>query len=116
MENDVVTLPGGLQVCEIFELSPEQLVPAPKRELLAAVLGDLRDSHWSRAVGCSPSPGLMTPINLDLALGIGQQQAGGLHYHSARRALAAAEKRLCLLPDDRWVSGVLVCWHAAVGI
>eukprot|EP00195_Chlamydomonas_chlamydogama_P017461 CAMPEP_0202915854 /NCGR_PEP_ID=MMETSP1392-20130828/66889_1 /ASSEMBLY_ACC=CAM_ASM_000868 /TAXON_ID=225041 /ORGANISM="Chlamydomonas chlamydogama, Strain SAG 11-48b" /LENGTH=357 /DNA_ID=CAMNT_0049608047 /DNA_START=29 /DNA_END=1098 /DNA_ORIENTATION=- len=94
---------GGLllasEVCELFEVKAEELWrPASNRQLLAALLGDLRDSHWARAVGCSPTPASMVPLSLDTALA---NKASVVNPHSARRALAAAEKRLWLLPDDR---------------
>lgn len=55
------------QVCEMFDVSPP-LVPAARRELLAALLGELRDCHFARGAGCSPSPLSMTPLSVDTAL------------------------------------------------
>ncbi len=43
--------------------------PATKREILAALLAALRDTHWAAAVGCQPEPGLMVPVSLSTALG-----------------------------------------------
>jgi hypothetical protein len=61
---------------------------------------DLRDCHWAKAAGCSPTPAFLTPLDVETALsGRVQVQQGG---YSITRALAAAEKRLLLLPDDRW--------------
>ncbi|KAG2501503.1 hypothetical protein HYH03_000011 [Edaphochlamys debaryana] len=96
---------GGLllmdEVCEIFGVDPAGLRPASRRELLAALLGELRDAHWAAAAGCSPSPGSMTPLSADTALGNKVTVPGtGVRAASLRRALAAAEKRLWLLPDD----------------
>ncbi|GIL57243.1 hypothetical protein Vafri_12501 [Volvox africanus] len=64
---------GGLllleEVCEIFGVDEAALRPASRRELLAALLGELRDTHWVGAVGCSPLPGSMTPLTVETALG-----------------------------------------------
>jgi hypothetical protein len=49
--------------------SDSLLRPASSREVLAAMLGALRDAHWSAAVGCQPEPGLMLPISIATALG-----------------------------------------------
>ena len=52
-------------------VDPSQLFrPCSHRQLLAALLGDLRDCHWARAVGSgSARPGAMTPLSLSTALG-----------------------------------------------
>ena len=61
------------QVCELFEVEPEALwQPASRRQLLAALLGDLRDSHWARALGCSPNPRSIVPLSLETALEYGK--------------------------------------------
>lgn len=59
------------QICAIFEHkgpSDSLLQPASNREVLAALLATLRDSHWCAAVGCQPEPGLMVPISIATAL------------------------------------------------
>lgn len=59
---------------------------------------ELRDSYWARSLGCSPSPASITPLSLDTAL---QQNAVQVRSrHSLLRAVAAAEKRLLLLPGS----------------
>ncbi|GLI67606.1 hypothetical protein VaNZ11_011851 [Volvox africanus] len=96
---------GGLllleEVCEIFGVDEAALQPASRRELLAALLGELRDTHWVGAVGCSPLPGSMTPLTVETALANKAViPTSGVRAASLRRALAAAEKRLWLLPQD----------------
>eukprot|EP00198_Chlamydomonas_reinhardtii_P000982 XP_001690317.1 predicted protein [Chlamydomonas reinhardtii] len=98
---------GGLlllqEVCEIFGVEESSLLerPASRRQLLAALLGELRDAHWAAAAGCPPNPGSMTPLSAASALENKVQVPGsGVRAASLRRALAAAEKRLWLLPDD----------------
>ncbi|KAL0033580.1 hypothetical protein WJX79_004697 [Trebouxia sp. C0005] len=68
------------EVAELFDLgSPTSLTPVSKRELLAVLLAALRDSHWSS--------GTVQPM----------------HGFDIARALAAAERRLFLLPESREV-------------
>ena len=91
----------ALQVAELFDLGTETslgLTAVSNRELLAAMLAPLRDSHWCKAVGCQSEPGLMTPITLGVAA---DEAVGPLHGFDIARALAAAERRLFLLPDSR---------------
>jgi hypothetical protein len=76
--------------------------PAGRRHLLACLLADLLDCHWARAARCSAKPALMTPLDVETVLsGRVPVQGGG---YSIARALAAAEKRLLLLPGDRWAT------------
>ncbi|GFR44414.1 hypothetical protein Agub_g5647, partial [Astrephomene gubernaculifera] len=97
---------GGLllaeEVSELFEVPPRLLLrPAPRRLLLAALLGELRDCHWASAAGCSAAPGSMVPLSVDTALGNKVSVPGsGVRAAALRRAVAAAEKRLWLLPED----------------
>ena len=50
----------GMQVCELFDITPEKLLqPASQRELLAALLAHLLEACWAVAVRCSAAPGLM---------------------------------------------------------
>ena len=63
------------------------------------MLAALRDSHWSRAVDCPSEPGLMTNISLDIAASGAVQP---MHGFDIARSLAAAERRLFLLPDSRY--------------
>eukprot|EP00955_Chlamydomonas_euryale_P085280 364077-Chlamydomonas_euryale.AAC.2 len=133
--------PPPQQVCELFEVSAEQLwAPARNRQLLAALLGDLRDAHWARAAGCSPAPATMTPLALGTALSRGgsARGPGGVgvaNVHAMSRAVSAARKRSALLPcdahaqlqlallhyfaanyDDAWLElGVLLEQHAHSG-
>lgn len=76
--------------------------PASKREILAALLATLRDTHWAAAVGCHPEPGLMVPISLSTALGATGTiaQVAGINME---RTIAAAERRAYLLPQCRWL-------------
>jgi len=97
------------QVAELFDLglpssSGSALTPVSKRELLAALLAALRDSHWCKAVDCQSEPGLMIPISLDVAASGSVQP---MHGFDIARALAAAERRLFLLPDSRYICCVL---------
>ena len=92
-------------MAELFDLGPSSscgstLTPVSKRELLAALLAALRDSHWCKAVDCQSEPGLMIPITLDIAANGSVQP---MHGFDIARALAAAERRLFLLPDSRHV-------------
>lgn len=88
------------QVAELFDLgSPTSLTPVSKRELLAVLLAALRDSHWCKAVDCQSEPGLMIPISLGVAAS-GTVQP--MHGFDIARALAAAERRLFLLPESRY--------------
>ncbi|BDA45434.1 probable UPF0162 protein XF_1494 at C-terminar half [Coccomyxa sp. Obi] len=92
------------EVCQLFEHagpSDELLTnPASKREVLAALLATLRDTHWAAAVGCQPEPGLMVPVSLSTALGSNNTiaQVTGMNME---RAIAAAERRAYLLPGCR---------------
>ncbi|DBA77701.1 TPA: hypothetical protein ACH3X2_008400 [Trebouxia sp. C0005] len=89
------------EVAELFDLgSPTSLTPVSKRELLAVLLAALRDSHWCKAVDCQSEPGLMIPISLGVAAS-GTVQP--MHGFDIARALAAAERRLFLLPESREV-------------
>ena len=93
------------QVAELFDLgspssSGSALTPVSKRELLASLLAALRDSHWCKAVDCQSEPGLMIPITLDIAASGSVQP---MHGFDIARALAAAERRLFLLPDSRYI-------------
>lgn len=74
------------------------LQAASRREVLAAMLAAVRDSHWCRAVGCHPEPALMTPIDVQVAASGKVQPLEGF---DVARALAAAERRLLLLPKSR---------------
>lgn len=88
-------------MAELFDLGSETtpgLAAVSNRELLAAMLAALRDSHWCKAVDCQSEPGLMTPITLEVAA---SNAVGPLHGFDIARALAAAERRLFLLPDSR---------------
>ena len=92
------------QVAELFDLgsppsSGSALTPVSNRELLAALLAALRDSHWCKAVDCQSEPGLMVPISLEVAASGSVQP---MHGFDIARALAAAERRLFLLPDSRY--------------
>ncbi len=81
-------------------MSPEQLQPASRRELLAALLGELRDAHWAAAAGCSASPAAMVPLVVDTALankvraglgwGRGPNGLGGTVDDGAGQQVAAA--------------------------
>jgi hypothetical protein len=98
------------QVAELFDLgSPSScgsaLTPVSKRELLASLLAALRDSHWCRALDCQSEPGLMIPITLEVAANGSVQP---MHGFDIARALAAAERRLFLLPDSRYICCVLL--------
>jgi hypothetical protein len=84
----------------LFDVSPAQLwQPGSNRALLAALLADLRDAHWSRAAGCSPMPLSMTPLNARTAVN-NEVTASSLNPHALERAVAAAEKITWLLPHN----------------
>lgn len=86
---------------ELFDLdlqSKAGLQAASNREVLAAMLAAVRDGHWCKAVGCHPEPGLMTSISLQ-TVAIGKVQP--VNGYDISRALAAAERRLFLLPESR---------------
>ncbi|GAX76036.1 hypothetical protein CEUSTIGMA_g3479.t1 [Chlamydomonas eustigma] len=83
------------EVCELFDVEKGQLfIPSSSSSLLASLLGDLRDSHWARAVGGSATPGFMLPLTLETAL---KNKVGSINIHSMKRAVSTAEKRLHLL-------------------
>lgn len=83
---------------ELFGITQAELYAgSSKRELLAALLSELQTAHWCAAVGCSPSPALMTPLTAATAVGQAIQQ---LHGASIERAAAAAAKRVVLLPQE----------------
>ncbi len=125
-------VPRAAFTSQIFGVSEAELLsPAPRRQLLAALLGELRDAHWAAAAGCDASPATMTQLTprtaIDNKVRPGPAAEGHLrgatarhlwlipHLHphqvavpvtgvraaALRRALAAAEKRLWLLPDDK---------------
>lgn len=92
-----------MQVCQLFELGADSEAghlfhPATAHEILAALLGVLRDAHWCQAVGCRPEPALMTPISLATACR-GDMGMLDLGYH-LQRAIAAAERQALLLPES----------------
>ena len=63
-----------MQIATVFQHegpTAALLQPASKKEILAALLGGLRDTHWARAVACKPEPGFMLPISCATALGAG---------------------------------------------
>eukprot|EP00879_Flechtneria_rotunda_P014061 GHRR01014690.1.p1 GENE.GHRR01014690.1~~GHRR01014690.1.p1 ORF type:complete len:285 (+),score=111.25 GHRR01014690.1:69-857(+) len=87
-----------LQVSELFGITQADLFAgSSRRDLLAALLADLLHSHWCSAVGCSPQPGVATPLTASTAL---QQHVIQLDGFSIQRAVDAAEKRVELLPGD----------------
>lgn len=65
------------------------------------MLAAVRDSYWCKAVGCHPEPALMTPIDVQAAASGKVQPLEGFDIG---RALAAADKRLVLLPEARYIS------------
>ncbi len=90
-------------MCELFGVTRDDLGPrgwSTRKQLLAGLLGQLRDAYFHRAVGCSPSPALAVPLTLETALDPGRV-AGGTHLHAMDRALAAAEKITWCTPHDR---------------
>ena len=96
-------------MCQLFELGGSSdeaaaglLQPASGREILAALLGVLRDAHWCQALGCKPEPGLMVPLSLATACrgDLGVLPLG----HDLQRAIAAAERQALLLPTSGWGS------------
>lgn len=86
------------QVQQLFGLGPGPLPAATPRELLAALLGGLRDVHWAKAVGCQPEPGLLTPISVETAM---SGEVPTLKGFQIQRAVAAAERTHFLHPSDR---------------
>jgi hypothetical protein len=94
----VVSAGVTLQATELFGLSEQELLAgSSRRELLACLLTEQQTSHYCTAVGCSPSPLLMTPLTAYTAVSGTVRQ---LHGGAIERAAAAAEKRLALLPGD----------------
>lgn len=86
------------QATELFGITEQELFAgSSRRELLAALLSELQTSHWCAAVGCSPSPALMTPLTAATAVGHAVRQ---LHGARIERAAAAAAKRVVLLPQE----------------
>ena len=97
----LVTATHAAQVRQLFELgdsASDLLQPASPQEILAALLGVLRDAHWCQAVHCKAEPALMTPISLATACS-GAVRNLGLSY-DLQRAIAAAERQAVLLPDS----------------
>lgn len=96
-------LQHAAQVCQLFDLGAEGegaklMQPATGAEILAALLGVLRDAHWCLAMRCPPEPGLMTPISLATAC---RGDLGTLDLSfDLQRAIAAAERRAYLLPES----------------
>ncbi|KAK9829669.1 hypothetical protein WJX72_007262 [[Myrmecia] bisecta] len=90
------------EICELFDLGSASmgLQPAPRRHILAALLAALRDAYWAQAVGCCPEPALMTPISVATAAA---GRVGPLKGLAIQRAIAASERRMLLLPDDKEV-------------
>ena len=91
------------QVCQLFDLgsdaqSSDLMQPSTPQEILAALLGVLRDTHWCHAVKCKPEPAFMTPISLATACrgDLGTLDLG----YDLQRAIAAAERRALLLPES----------------
>ncbi|KAK9785004.1 hypothetical protein WJX73_007963 [Symbiochloris irregularis] len=96
------------EVCQIFQVAPstaapsglsqEALQPSTSQEILAALLGVLRDAHWCQAVGCAPEPAFMIPISLETAC---RGLVGSLPLsYDLQRAIAAAERQALLLPSS----------------
>ncbi|KAK9821466.1 hypothetical protein WJX81_006037 [Elliptochloris bilobata] len=86
------------EVCEVFQHERDALMalrPASRCEILAALLAQLRDAHWARAVGCRAEPGWLLPLAVGTAL---EGRVGPLAGTDIRRAIAAAERRTALLP------------------
>jgi hypothetical protein len=77
----------------------------------------LRDAHWAAACGCRPEPALLTPLTPATALALDSSRLGGLYAMRQRplspyalaRALAAAERRCTVIPDDWWASVSIEC-------
>lgn len=83
---------------EVFDL-PEEIPVASKRELLCALLADLRDLHWAKAVRCRTELSLMIPISVETVL---SGDVSFLHGYQIQRAVAAAE-RACKVYPSKWV-------------
>lgn len=88
----------ALQVRELFELPEnEAFQPATRRQMAAALLAGLRDAHWAAATGSRPEPALLLPLTPATALA-GPQRP--LAPFALARALAAAERRCIVLPQE----------------
>lgn len=72
----------------------------------------LRDAHWATACGSRPEPALLTPLTPATALALDSSRPAGpdakrrrpLAPYALARALAAAERRCTVIPDDWWAS------------
>jgi hypothetical protein len=72
----------------------------------------LRDAHWATACGSRPEPALLTPLTPATALALDSSRPAGadakrqrpLSPYALARALAAAERRCTVIPDDWWAS------------
>ncbi|KAF8058126.1 hypothetical protein HT031_005786 [Scenedesmus sp. PABB004] len=84
------------EAAELFAVSESELLAgSTRRELLAALLAELQRAHWCAAVGCSATPLLAVPLTAATAVG---QRVRQLQGGSIERAVAAAAKRVALLP------------------
>ena len=80
---------------EVFDLK-DPVPMASKRDLLCALLGDLRDLHWAKAVRCGTEHSSMTPISAETVL---SGDVPHLHGYQIQRAVAAAERAWKVCPS-----------------
>jgi hypothetical protein len=94
------------EVSELFGEDPTLvLTPVSSKELLSCLVLELMQAHWAAAHGGSAMPAASIPLTVDTALDP-TKVPRSLRAHAAERLVAAAEKRMWLLPNDRY--GVLL--------
>jgi len=103
------------EVCEVFDITPGAIKPASNRRILSAVLSYMRDAYWARAVGCSPEPALMEPLDLASVSELEWDMEWDEGSFNLSRALACAERRLHLLPGDQQAQLQYALLHYAAG-
>jgi hypothetical protein len=94
--------------------------------LLGFQCAGLRDAHWATACGSRPEPALLTPLTPATALALDSSRLGGadakrqrpLAPYALARALAAAERRCTVIPDDWWASASIehLCPNCTAGL
>eukprot|EP00192_Tetraselmis_astigmatica_P006137 CAMPEP_0117677960 /NCGR_PEP_ID=MMETSP0804-20121206/17022_1 /TAXON_ID=1074897 /ORGANISM="Tetraselmis astigmatica, Strain CCMP880" /LENGTH=439 /DNA_ID=CAMNT_0005487275 /DNA_START=437 /DNA_END=1756 /DNA_ORIENTATION=+ len=91
------------EVCEMFGLvdAPykKAIRPATNRQILAALLSHMRKSYWASAVGCSPEPAFIQPLDSKTVSAYWWGDSSDVEANwDLQRALACVERQLHLTP------------------
>eukprot|EP00191_Tetraselmis_sp_GSL018_P004986 CAMPEP_0177611128 /NCGR_PEP_ID=MMETSP0419_2-20121207/20283_1 /TAXON_ID=582737 /ORGANISM="Tetraselmis sp., Strain GSL018" /LENGTH=223 /DNA_ID=CAMNT_0019106751 /DNA_START=65 /DNA_END=738 /DNA_ORIENTATION=- len=85
------------EACELLGLyngaTNSALQPASKCQILSALLSYMRESYWARAVGCSPEPAFIEPLDSRTVSELCWDMDWEEGTFNLRRAIACAERQ-----------------------